>query len=257
MISFLLKKTFFDLWDNLFKILLINLGFIASVTLTVFIPPLAEALPALALILLYAGISWCFVYLAAAVRTLRAVSDYGVFSLADFLRSLRPAVPSGLVMGFLSFFAYFLITRVIPFYLSMNSMAGLFFAAVIFWTLIGGVLALQFFLPVYFRLGRKIPKALKKSFLICFDNPFFCVFSLLHNAVLLALSALLAFLIPGPAGVLLYLDQALRLRLLKYDWLEANPQAPRGKIPWDLILVEEREKTGSRSLRNLIFPWKD
>jgi hypothetical protein len=160
-------------------------------------------------------------------------------------------------MGFLSFFAYFLITRVIPFYLSMNSMAGLFFAAVIFWTFIAGLLALQFFLPVYFRLDRKIPKALKKCFLICFDNPLFCVFSLLHNAVLLILSALLAFLLPGPAGALLYLDQALRLRLLKYDWLEANPQAPRGKIPWDLILVEEREKTGSRSLRNLIFPWKD
>jgi hypothetical protein len=100
-------------------------------------------------------------------------------------------------------------------------------------------------------------QALKKTFLICFDNPLFCIFSLLHNTLLLALSALLAFLLPGPAGILLYLDEALRLRLLKYDWLEANPRPPRGKIPWDLLLTDEREKTGSRSLRNLIFPWKD
>jgi hypothetical protein len=218
---------------------------------------MADSLPVLALILLYGGMSWCFVYLAAAARTLRAVSDYGGFGLADFLRSLGRAWPAGLVMGALTFLVYLIITRVIPFYLGMNSLPGLFLAAVMFWTLIAAVLALQFFLPVYFRLDPKIFKALKKSFLLCFDNPLFCVFSLLHNAVILVLSVFLAFLVPGPAGILLYLDEALRLRLLKYDWIEANPAAPRGKIPWDLILAEEREKTGDRTLRNLIFPWKD
>jgi hypothetical protein len=256
MIPFLIKKTFFDLWDNLFKVLMINLGFTASVAVTAVAPSLVS-LPALALILLYAGISWCFVYLAAAARSLRAVSDYGVFDFKDFFRGIRRAWPAGLVMGLLTCFASLLITRVIPFYIGMNSMVGLFLAAVIFWTLLAGVLALQFFLPLYFRLGPTLFKAFKKSMLICVDNPFFCVFSLIHNTVLLVLSALTAFLIPGPAGIILYLDEALRLRLLKYDWIEAHPQAPRGKIPWELILMEEREKTGSRSLRSLIFPWKD
>jgi hypothetical protein len=72
---------------------------------------------------------------------------------------------------------------------------------------------------------------------------------------------LLAFLLPGPAGLLLFLDEALRLRLLKYDWLEANPDTTgskkRRQIPWDAILIEEREKTGDRSFRSFIFPWKD
>jgi len=49
----------------------------------------------------------------------------------------------------------------------------------------------------------------------------------------------------------------VRLRLLKYDWLEAHPDANRKKIPWDELLIEEREKTGTRTLKNLIFPWKD
>jgi hypothetical protein len=72
-----------------------------------------------------------------------------------------------------------------------------------------------------------------------------------------ALSVLLVFLLPGPAGILLFLDQGLRLRLLKYDWLEANPEADRRKIPWEALLIDEQEKTGTRSFRSFIFPWKD
>jgi hypothetical protein len=74
---------------------------------------------------------------------------------------------------------------------------------------------------------------------------------------MLAVSLFLALLFPGPAGILLFLDEAMRLRLLKYDWLEANPDANRRKIPWDALLIEEREKTGTRSLKSFIFPWKD
>jgi hypothetical protein len=62
---------------------------------------------------------------------------------------------------------------------------------------------------------------------------------------------------PGPGGLLLFLDEALRLRIFKYDWLEANPDANRRKIPWEALLIEEREKTGNRTLKGLIFPWKD
>jgi hypothetical protein len=67
----------------------------------------------------------------------------------------------------------------------------------------------------------------------------------------------LAFLFPGPAGILLYLDEAMRLRIFKYDWLEANPGENRRKIPWDTLLIDDRERTGTRSLKNFIFPWKD
>jgi hypothetical protein len=85
---------------------------------------------------------------------------------------------------------------------------------------------------------------------------------IVHNAVVLVLSMFLAFLFPGPGGILLFLDEALRLRLLKYDWLEANPaadpaQARKRKIPWDEILIDERERTGTRSFKSFIFPWKD
>jgi hypothetical protein len=257
MVGFLVKKTFFDLWDNLFKAALLNLGFILSAAAPVFALSRLESLPLAALLVLFAGILWCFVYLFAAARSLRAVSDYGSFGFADFFAGLRAAWPGGLVMGFLVFLMWLLAAVAIPFYLGMNSILGLFLAALIFWTLAAGVLALQFFPAVYSRLDSKITKAVRKCFLIFFDNPGFCVFSFFYNLAALAVSVFLAFLFPGPAGLLLYWDEALRLRLLKYDWLEANPGANRRRIPWDALLIEEREKTGTRSFKNFIFPWKD
>jgi hypothetical protein len=257
MIGFLIKKSFFDIWDNLFKIAIVNLGFIASVSIPVFIPQLLEAIPLLGMAALFVGILWCFVYLSAAALTLRALSDYGSFGFAEFFANLKVVWPFGLLMGGVVFLGYALCVVVIPFYLSMESIVGILFAALIFWTLVVAVLALQFFFAIRSRLDTKPVKVLKKCFIIFFDNAWFCVFSFIYSVIFLAISVFLAFLFPGPAGILLFLDEGLRLRLLKYDWLEENPEANRRKIPWDALLIEERERTGTRSFRSFIFPWKD
>jgi hypothetical protein len=262
MVGFLIKKTFFDLWDNLFRVALLNLGFIASAAFPVFIPGLLLNIPALSVAAMLAGILWCAVYLAAAAYSLKSVSNYGSFGFSDFFHNLKLVWPAGLVMGGMVFMFWFLATLIIPFYLNIRSLVGLFLAAVVFWTTVVGLLSFQFFFAIRARLDAKLGKALKKSFIFFFDNPGFCFFSFIHNLVLLALSVLLAFLFPGPAGILLYLDEALRLRLLKYDWLEANAPAEgettrRRQIPWDALLIEEREKTGTRTLKSFIFPWKD
>ncbi|MHB9292860.1 hypothetical protein Holit_01971 [Hollandina sp. SP2] len=257
MIGFLLKKTFFDLWDNLFRIALLNLGFLASVAIPLFIPPMLQSLPILGMFVLCIGILWCFVYLATVALSLKSVSDYGSFGWGDFFVQMKSAWPAGMVMGGFVFLIGILFRVVIPFYLSLGSVIGLLLAAMIFWTIVLGILSLQFFLASRARLGTKITKIIKKCLLIFFDNPLFCIFSLVYCLFTLALSVFLAFLFPGPAGILLYLDEALRLRLLKYDWLEVNSDATLRKIPWDTLLIEEREKTGTRSLKNFIFPWKD
>jgi hypothetical protein len=262
MIGFLIKKTFFDLWDNLFRVALLNLGFIASVAFPVFIPGLLLSLPVLSIISMVVGILWCAVYLAAASYSIKSLSDYGSFGFGDFFRNLKTVWPVGLVMGGLAALLWFLATLIIPFYLTINSLLGLFLAAVVFWSAVVGVLSFQFFFAIRARLDTKIKKAIKKSFIFFFDNAGFCLFSFIHNLILLVISVFLAFLFPGPAGILLYLDEALRLRLLKYDWLEANPPAEgerprRRQIPWDALLIEERERTGTRTLKSFIFPWKD
>jgi len=257
MIGFLIKKSFFDIWDNLFKIAIINLGFIASLSIPIFIPQLLAAIPFLGMAALFIGLLWCFVYLSAAALSLRALSDYGNFGFADFFGNLKIVWPFGLLMGGVVFLGYALCVIVIPFYLSMESIVGILFAALIFWTLVVAVMALQFFFAIRSRLDTKPLKVLKKSFIIFFDNAAFCVFSFFYTVFFLAISVFLAFLFPGPAGILLFLDEGLRLRLLKYDYLEENPEADRRKIPWDALLIDERERTGTRSLRSFIFPWKD
>jgi hypothetical protein len=262
MIGFLIKKTFFDLWDNLFKVALLNLGFIASLAFPVFVPGLLLGIPPLSVAAMLVGILWCSVYLAAAAFSLKALSDYSSFGFSDFFHNLKEAWPVGLVMGGLVFVFWFLITLIIPFYLNINSLFGLFLAAVVFWTAVVGILSFQFFFAIRTRLDTKISKVIKKCFIFFFDNPGFCIFSFIHNTVLLVISALLAFLFPGPAGIMLYLDEALRLRLLKYDWIEANAAtdenaAKRKQIPWDALLIDERERTGTRTLKSFIFPWKD
>ena len=260
MIGFLVKKTFFDLWDNMFRIILLNLGFMASLAILVFLPGYIPV-PALSIALFAAGFLWCCIYLAAAALSVKALSDYGIFDFAGFWANMKAGWPAGLAMGFTVFLLFLIVWYTIPFYIELGTMLGLFLAIVILWTLIFALVSLQFFLAIRARLDTKLRKIFKKCFIIFFDNPGFAVFSMLFTIVMLILSAIPPFLLPGPAGILLFLDEGLRLRLLKYDWLEANPpdsSSPRRRpIPWDAILIEEREKTGTRTLRNFIFPWKD
>ena len=257
MIGFLIKKNFFDMWDNLFRVAILNLGFIASLAIPVFLPSLLESVPLLGMAVMLIGILWCLVYLSAASLCLKSVSDYGGFGFADFFNNLKIGWPLGLVAGLVVFIMYLLVTVVISFYLSMNSLIGLLLAAVIFWTLVVVVLSFQYFFAVRNRLDTKISKIFRKCFIFFFDNPGFSIFLFFNNVVMLIISVFLAFLFPGPAGILLFLDEAMRLRLLKYDYLEANPDANRRKIPWDALLIDERERTGTRSLKSFIFPWKD
>jgi hypothetical protein len=260
MIGFLIKKTFFDFWDNMFRMILVNLGFIASLAIPIFLPGIIP-IPGLSLLVFTAGLLWCFMYLAAIALSVKAVSDYGIFGFSDFLVNLKEGWKTGLALGITCFLLYVIAKNAIPFYLQLNSLFGLFLAAVIFWTMATAVLSLQFFFSIRARLDTKLVKVFKKSFIIFFDNPGFAIYSLLHTIVIFIISAVLALILPGPAGILLFLDEALRLRLLKYDWLDANPNEAgskkRQKIPWDKILIDEREKTGTRSFKSLIFPWKD
>jgi len=269
-IGFLIKKTFFDLWDNMLRIVLLNLGFILSLAIPIVLPGFIP-IPVLTIVMALAGLLWCFVYLAAVALSVKAISDHKIFGFADFGENIKAGWQAGMVMGLVCFFFFAVVRYTIPFYLRMNSIVGLLLSAVIFWTLIVALISFQFFFAIRSRLDTKPLKIIKKCFIIFFDNPGFSIFSLLHTMLTLALSVFFALLLPGPAGILLFLDEGLRLRLMKYDWLEvvskgdASPEAAnpptdpprRQRIPWDIILIEEREKTGSRTLRNFIFPWKD
>ena len=260
MIGFVIRKAFYDLWDNMFKIVVLNIGFLIIVSIPIFLPALTAKYfdsTALEIALSAFGILLCCVYLASAAVTIKSISDYSSFEFVDIFKNLKTAWPAGIFMSFFVFILFLVMTVVLPFYLTMDSPLGIVFAAIVFWMMILALLSFQFYFSVYARLGSKIRKSIKKCMIISLDNSGFAFFFLIHNLIALIISVVFVFIFPGPVGIFLYIDEALRLRLLKYDWLEANPDANRRKIPWDAILIEEREKTGTRSFRNFIFPWKD
>jgi hypothetical protein len=263
MIRFLLRKFFYDLWDNLFKIMLLNLGFLCvivlalcAVSFSVFYPPLSAALFAV-------FVSFAFIYLCAAAFVLKEASDYRSFGAGDFFGAFRLACFPGLILGCLFFAGFFLVRFAVPFYLAWGSFAGVALAALCFWTVLVFAAAFQFFPAVFSRLEKHPLKTVKKCFLIFFDNVHFSFFSLFFVTILSL--PLILF----PAFPLLYLDEGLRLRLLKYGWLEARKPEERAaggtvpksgeksrNIPWKDILAEEMEKTGKRTWKDFVFPWR-
>jgi len=257
MIGFFIKKSFFDGWDHLFALILLNLGFVAAAAVGIVIPgslgvpgPVAAALAAVAL-------AAASVWHSACVHALSGVADFGSFHAADLGGCLKRGLAPGLQVGALAVACYFILTVGLPFYLNVGGMLGALAAGVVFWCTLILILALQYYLPLRARLGGGMRKNLRKSFILFFDNPAFSVFLLVYTLANLAISFFLAFLLPGFAGIALAQNVALRERLYKYDWLEAHPEGKRSEIPWDELLAEDQELVGKRTLKGMFFPWKE
>jgi hypothetical protein len=267
-IPFLFKKTFYDLWDNLFRIMALNLGFWLSLSGAFVLPPLvvrlAAAGPAAAEISGAAGLGaalffillyWLCVYLCAAAAALQNASEYRSVTLGDFGAQLKNA----LVPGAILFAAGALICGLLGGalrYLSHGSLALRAAAFCSCWLCLGILGIIQFYPAAFFRPPGGSPKreplgTLKKCALFFFDNPGFCFFSLFFT---LALSVLI---FPSPCWSLLFLDEGFRLRVLKYRPRDLPERNGPGRINWDAILAEEKEKTGDRTWRDFLFPWKD
>lgn len=254
MIGFFLKKSFFDGWDNLFSLILLNVGFIAVIALFILLP-LQLGLPFLPALCL--GSLPAAIWLSACVFALKSVSDFGSFHIKDIVASLRMGLAPGLHVGVLLVLAFVVLSVGLPFYLKLGGILGAMAAGVIFWCSVIVVLALQYYLPLRARLGGGLYKNLRKSFILFFDNPGFSLFLFLYSSVNFAVSFVLAFLIPGIAGLALAGNVALRLRLYKYDWAEEHPEANRREVPWDELLAEDKDLVGKRTLKGMIFPWRE
>ena len=258
MLTFFIKKAFFDGWDNLLPLVLVNLGLLPllSPLLAAGIPGLPAVLGiGLALLVWFACFWW---YAVAALVTLRW-SDFGSFSFGDLPGALKKAIVPGLQMGALVAAPALALVFGLPFYLS-RGLFGALAAGVLLWGSLAWFLGLQFYFPLRFRLGGGFRKNFRKCFVLLFDNPGFSLFLFVWNGLTLLLSTFLAFLAPGIAGLALAQNDAMRLRLLKYDWLEKEGGAGspgRKTIPWKELLEEENELVGKRTLRGMIFPWKE
>ena len=263
MTGFLFKKFFYDLWDNLFFITVLNFGLLVSLFLVFLtLQYMFPALTIAGIIVLAVLVFWIFVYLCAVESVHKEISDYHHPVFADFLANLKGAFLPAAVLFAAAALIFYVLFAAVPAYLSTGSLAGMAAAFFSCWICLFVISSIQFYPAVYYRLGMRPLKCLKKCFLICFDNTGFCFFTLVVN--------IFFTLLFSPCWSLLYLDEALRLRLLKYDWLEAqaaklpenDPPLKQGrafgkKIPWNELLAEEKENTGTRNLKAFFLPWKE
>lgn len=259
MIGFFFKKAFFDGWDHLFALFLLNLGFCGIIVLGLAVGPLIKSAVFFNVFISFL-IFFIGFWFSVSSFALNRDADYGSFGFKELPGIMKAALLPGLEYGLVMNFVYYAVTVGLPFYFSVGKFISYLAAGILIWVSLFALVAMQWFLPVQARMGGGFRKAFKKSFLLFADNPGFSFSLALYNLVSLALSLFLALLMPGFAGVALASDDALRLRMYKYDWLEQHPgldARARKDIPWDELLAEDRELVGKRTLKGMIFPWKE
>ena len=261
MIGFFIKKAFFDGWDNLFQILILNVIFLCVGFGGFFLAGAASDMMLLSMGILLAtaiaeGILW-----TAASKMLARIASYRSFGWKDFLEAIRLTWKHGALFSLLAVGIALLFFVTTPYYFGIGNMVGFALGMLLFWLAIIILLSLQWFLPIRSQLDDNFVKCLKKSFIVFFDNPGFSLFMFFYSLVLLGLSLVCVMLLPGITGIMLAQNEAFRLRLYKYDWMEKHPELDariaRKSIPWEELIADDVETVGYRSFKSFIFPWKD
>lgn len=261
MISFFLKKNLFDGWDNFIPLVFLNGILILVVFFFLTLAPLFSERPLLIGASLCVGVMvLCSLFLAVS-HSMSRIADYQSFSWKEFLADIRHVWKHGCLFALLELFCWTAVNTAIPYYLSFKNFLGLVLSICVLWMFAVIQLSFLWFFPIRSRLEERFGKCLKKCFIFFLGNTGFTLFIFFYSIVLIVLTPFLAFLVPGISGLLLAWNNAFKLRMYKYDWIEQQPEIPirqaHTHIPWDDLLAEDRDIVGNRTLRTLIFPWKD
>lgn len=256
--GFLIKKAFFDGWDNLIGLIIFNVGYLLILFLLMGSMTLGQYsmvytfLGLVVVALLYS------VYSGGVSHVTCGYADYQRDSFVSFKKGIIRNWKHSLLYFFVNLIMLSIAILVIPFYYSMANMVGLIIAVLLFWIEVILLLAMPYYFPLTERLpGDRPLKTFKKCFIILGDNMLFSVFYGIYHLIMFALTIASIGLIPGYAGMMLAHQDAIKLRMMKYDYLEENPDADRKHLPWADLLYDEEEKVGPRTLKGMIFPWKD
>ncbi|MBR2281914.1 MAG: hypothetical protein IJ863_04760, partial [Spirochaetales bacterium] len=231
MVGFLVKKGFFDIWDNLLMIVIMNLGYIVPLLLILASGALGEFSAALSIIVQILAVLCFSMYSLGISAVTFGYSRYQKGGFKAFKEAFRYHIGHGFLHFFLCLAIAFLIMFVMPFYFSIGNLFGIFMGMLMFWLMVVIVLALQYFYPLCFHMEADGAfKTLKKCFIIVADNLGVTVLLLLRTIVDFVLTVLTATMIPGLCGISLIRMDNVRILMKKYDFLEANPDATKKDI---------------------------
>lgn len=259
MIGFLFKKGFFDLWDNLLLVGLMNIGYLLPLGLVYLAVAVAasETSAILSIVILVLAMLLFSVYSLGVNAITFGFSHYKKRGWTSVKEALRFHWGHALMHFGICVLIGFTCIFIIPFYLAIGNYFGFILGFMLIWVIVAIVIAIQYFFPLCFHMEADKPlKTFKKCFLIVADNFGVTLFLLLRTILDLVLTVLTATLLPGLSGITLSRMDTLKLLMKKYDFLEANPEATKKDINWEDLLYEEKQLVGPRSFKNMIFPWK-
>jgi len=253
MIKFFFKKSFYDGWDNLLPLAGLNAGFLVLAALGIWLPAIMEStlvrVAGLVFIIMAGSVWW-----SVAALALTAVAGSGTFRFGELRAAFFSGLVPGLQFGAMVSVAVLLASVVFPFYSSIGNFFGLFATSLAFWLFLCLFLTLQYVLPWRAANGGTLRTALRASLMLFMDAPLFSLILAIDGLFCIAVSPLVAFLLPGPAASVLASCEAVRLRSYKLHWMTQAGTA-KGRVPWAELLAGEVEALGERTLKQLFFPW--
>lgn len=274
MLGFFFKKNFYDGWDNVLFIFVPNLILDVFFLIGGGLFYLGTKVNGTAGIIIW-GCTVLLVITAGSILSLAwaesaaKIADYESAEIKPFFTSLKTCIKDGILYGIVLFAVLIISAAGIIFYFRPVSGAtlpfiGLMAGSVFFWIMLTIISALFWYPSLRAIMHNPFKKSIKKCFIILFDNIGSCVVLGIYNFFLLIISIVMVGLAPGLGGIGLSRVNFLRILLKKYDYLEiAEKEAAgkkpvfRNKIPWQELLKEEIEITGSRSIKSFFMPWKE
>ncbi|MCA1754493.1 MAG: hypothetical protein LC641_07345, partial [Spirochaeta sp.] len=219
MILFLIKKWFFDCWDNLLWLLVGNLLILIAAAVPIIIPPrLATVAPEPALLVFVLGFLFVMVLVGTLSFFIRDITDYQSIEVENLREYIAASWKQSIAFGLLNLFLMFLVVVGFPVYSGMDNLVGTFAMVVLFWGSLTWLLTSQYYFPVRARVAGRFKLIIRKSLAMFFDNTAFSVFLGFGSLLIMLVSVFTAFLMPGFIGMLVWVHVASKLRLKKYDY---------------------------------------
>src|SRR5574344_829500 len=261
MYGFFIKKNFCDGWDNMFSLLVPNLVILCVIAGFAALAYAVRDSMAAAMVIIFIAVIVVSILTLAYGDTAVKIANFSGSHIADYFKAVPGCIKDGALFGILNGVICAAAYICIPFYFSQKSLISIFVGALFAWAILFSLLALQWFVAVRSIMHNSFIKCIKKCFIIFFDNTGFSIFLAFYDLILSAFTVLFLGLMPSSTGFTLAQVNALRLRLYKYDYLEAHPEIKTVKerriIPWDELIQDDKDALGPRSFKSFIFAWKE
>lgn len=258
MFKFLIKKSFFEGWDNLIPQFLYNIACMALIAAFLFVDNLFEDCTLLV-----------FLPIIAAFLLLYCVLNFGIAGITHnwtqyqsswgngFGEAIKHHIPHILFFYVLALFCALEIIIMIPFYLNSMSFVGAFLAFIQIWITVFIAIGMQYYIPLCLFLDKENPFFIfKQCFVLFFDNFGFTIGVSVKTVLDFLISALSFFFIPGLVFINMSHMDAVKLLHLRYRWAKEHNVEKKNVNIYDM-LEDERTDLGKRSIRGMFRPWKN